>query len=206
MSGVYGETVVIQLRLELSSAETRQALHVSDSQWQALVTADAEVIPGVMQALIEQVHYDGPSGAVAVQLRTPEDSPMGSPALAFEYKIPRRRGRALPAFRLRPANETLTRPPRLARLLALAHKLEGVVRAGQVKDYAELARLAHISSARIGQIVILGLLAPAIQEHILFLPAEQAGLIGERELREIGREPRWDRQRARFDELLGPRG
>ena len=142
---------------------------------------------------------------VAVTLRTPENCPLDRHALAFEYKIPRRRGRALPAFRLRPASETLTRPPRLARLLALAHKLDGVVRAGKVKDYAELARLAHISSARIGQIVILGLLAPTIQEHILFLPAEHAGLIGERELREIAREPRWDFQRARFDELLAAR-
>ena len=138
-------------------------------------------------------------------LRAPENFPSDSPALSFEYKIPRRRGRALPAFRLRPASEALTRPPRLARLLALAHKLEGVVRAGQVKDYAELARLAHISSARIGQIVILGLLAPTIQEHILFLPAEQAGLIGERELRAIAREPRWDLQRAHFDQLLATR-
>jgi len=155
-----------------------------------------------MQALIERIFYDGPSGAVAVTLRAPENSPIDSRALAFEYKIPRRRGRALPAFRLRPASETLTRPPRLARLLAMAHKLEGVVQAGQVKDYADLARLAHISSARIGQIVILGLLAPAIQEHILFL---HAGLIGERELRAIAREPRWDLQRARFDQLLAAR-
>jgi hypothetical protein len=139
---------------------------------------------------------------VAVTLRTPKNSPIDRHALAFEYQIPRRHGRALPAFRVRPASETLTRPPRLARLLALAHKLDGVVRTGKVKDYAELARLAHISSARIGQIVVFGLLAPAIQEHILFLPAEQAGLIGERELRQIAREPRWDLQRARFDQLL----
>jgi hypothetical protein len=89
--------------------------------------------------------------------------------------------------------------------LALAYKLEGVVGSGKVKDYAELARLAHISSARIGQIVILSLLAPAIQEHILFLPAEEAGLIGERELRDIAREPRWDLQQVRFDQLLAAR-
>jgi len=41
-----------------------------------LVSADAEVIPGVMQALIEQVRYDGPSGAVAVTLRAPTNSPI----------------------------------------------------------------------------------------------------------------------------------
>jgi hypothetical protein len=197
-------SIVIQLRSQFSGVESRQVFQMSDSDWQALVLADAEVIPGIIQALIEQIHYDGSKGTVGVKLRTPEGF-RDDVASTFEYKIPRRRGRALPAFRLRPARETLTRPPRLSRLLALAHKLEGVVRSGKVKDYAELARLAHISSARIGQIVMLGLLAPAIQEHLLFLPAEQAGLIGERELREIAREPRWDRQRARFDELLAAR-
>ena len=131
------------------------------------VLADAKIIPGVIQALIAQIHYDGPSGSVAINLRTPEDSTIEGHTL--EYKIPRRRGRALPAFRFRAANETLTRPPRLARMLALAHKLDGVVRVGQVKDYAELARLAHVSSARIGQIVMLGQLAPSIQEHILWI-------------------------------------
>ena len=170
-----------------------------------MVLADAEIIPGVMQALIERIDFDGPSGQVAVTLRAPVNFPIEGHPVTFEYKIPRRRGRALPAFPLRPAKETLTRPPRLARLLAQAHKLEGLVRTGQVKDYAELARLAHISSTRIGQIVMLGQLAPAIQEHILFLPAEHAGLIGERELRQIAREPRWDLQRARFDELLAAR-
>jgi hypothetical protein len=93
----------------------------------------------------------------------------------------------------------------LARLLALAHKLEGVVRSGKVKDYAELARLAHVSSARIGQIVILAQLAPAIQERILFLPSEHETPLAERELRAVAREPRWDRQQALFERLLAVR-
>jgi hypothetical protein len=93
----------------------------------------------------------------------------------------------------------------VARLVALAHKLEALVRSGRVKDYAQLARLGHVSPARIAQIVILGQLAPEIQEYLLFLPAEFAGQIGERELREVAREPRWDRQRARFEQLLGGR-
>ena len=198
-------SIVIQLRSQLSGAETRQASQVSDSDWQAVLQADPEVIPGVIQTLVSQIRYDGPSGTVWVKLRATEGFQSEDHALAFEYKIPRRSGRALPAFRLRPASETLTRPPRLARLVALAHKLEALVRSGRVKDYAELSRLAHVSSARIGQIVILGQLAPAIQEHVLFLPAEQAALIAERELREIAREPRWDRQRARFEQLLAAR-
>jgi hypothetical protein len=126
--------------------------------------------------------------------------------MTFEYKIPTRRGgalpRALPLLQPERATEPVGRPPRLARLVALAHRLEALVRSGEVKDYMELAELAHLSPARIAQIVILAQLAPEIQEYVLYLSAEHAGLIAERELREIAREPRWDRQRACFQGLL----
>jgi hypothetical protein len=82
--------------------------------------------------------------------------------------------------------------------LALAHKLEGLVQSGHVAGFAELARLGHISPARLSQILILAQLAPAIQERILFLPGCEDGSIAERELREIAREVRWDRQQALF--------
>ena len=35
--------------------------------------------------------------------------------------------------------------PRIARLLALAHKWEGMVRRGEVKDYAEIARRMELN-------------------------------------------------------------
>jgi hypothetical protein len=80
-----------------------------------------------------------------------------------------------------------------------------VVRSGRVQDYAELARLAQVSRARIGQIVMLGQLAPAIQERILFLSTEHAGQIAERELLHIARLPRWDHQCESFERLLSAR-
>jgi len=95
--------------------------------------------------------------------------------------------------------------PRVARLVALANKLEELVRSGAVKDYRELARLAQVSPARIAQIVLLAWLAPDLQERILFLATDEAGWITEHELRRIAREPRWDRQRARFEQLLARR-
>ena len=94
------------------------------------------------------------------------------------------------------------RPPRLARLLALAHKLDGLVRSGAVKGYAELARLGHVTPARLTQIMILLHLAPSIQEYILFQPAGGLAFITELELRQIAREPLWDRQREIFERLL----
>jgi hypothetical protein len=90
------------------------------------------------------------------------------------------------------------RPCRIACLLALAHRLDDLVRSGTVKDYAELARLGHITRARVSQIVNLLNLAPEIQEYLLWLPSECAREVTERDLRRIAGEVRWDRQRERF--------
>jgi hypothetical protein len=67
------------------------------------------------------------------------------------------------------------RVPRVSRLLALAHRLERLLRTGVVKDYTEAARLGHVTRARISQIISLLYLAPDIQETILFLPLIQRG-------------------------------
>lgn len=56
------------------------------------------------------------------------------------------------------------RVPRIARLMALAIRFEQLISTGEVKDYAELARLGNVSRARITQIMNLRLLAPDIQE------------------------------------------
>ena len=52
-------------------------------------------------------------------------------------------------------------------LLALAHKWEGMVRRGEVKDYGEIARLHRLSRARVSQIAALALLPPSVQEALL---------------------------------------
>jgi hypothetical protein len=68
--------------------------------------------------------------------------------VTFEYKIATRRG-GLPVFRAEPASDPVGRPPRVVRLVALAHRLEALIRSGEVEDYVELAALAYVSPARI---------------------------------------------------------
>ena len=87
--------------------------------------------------------------------------------------------------------------------MALALRFEQLVREGQVSDYAELARLGHVSRARLSQIMSLTLLAPDIQEAILFLPATASGTnpITERPLRPLVAQPDWQRQRRLWDGL-----
>jgi hypothetical protein len=126
--------------------------------------------------------------------------------MRIEYDLPNRR--------VRGAKNSLTflqpleaaRPPRVTCLLALAHRFENLVRSGHVRDYAELARFGRVSRARLSQILKLLTLAPSIQEYLLSLPPRIRGeeVITERDLRNVLREPRWDRQRTLF-ELLARR-
>ncbi len=96
--------------------------------------------------------------------------------------------------------------PRAARLMALAIRLEELIRSGHVPSYAALARLVGVSRARVTQIANLTLLAPDIQEAILFLPPVVKGPdpITERDLRPIVAEPDWVKQRRLWESLTAP--
>jgi hypothetical protein len=95
------------------------------------------------------------------------------------------------------------RVPRVARLMALAIRFEGYLRAGQVSDHTELAELGHVTRARISQIMSLLNLAPDIQEAILFLPRTEQGrdAIHLRDLQPIARTVDWRKQRRMCDLL-----
>jgi len=88
------------------------------------------------------------------------------------------------------------RTPRITKLMALAIHLQDLVDNGVVRDYAEIARLASMTRARVSQIMNLTLLAPSIQEQILFMPKIFKGhdSISERTIREIGLIPCWHLQ------------
>ncbi len=106
-------------------------------------------------------------------------------------------GQALYQRNARP-EETPGRIPRVARLMALAIRLETLIATGRVPHYVALARLAHVSRARITQITNLTLLAPDIQEAVLFLPPVHQGPdpLTEHDLRPIVAELDWTRQRT----------
>ncbi len=88
------------------------------------------------------------------------------------------------------------RVPRVAQWLALAHKIDGMVRSGEITDLAEAAQRLNLTRARVTQITNLLLLAPQIQEAIIDLPLVTNGRdpITERQLRPIAAEPHWNRQ------------
>lgn len=96
--------------------------------------------------------------------------------------------------------EPLPKPPsRIARQLALAYKIERMIEAGDLRDYAEAARRLGVSRARVSQIFGLLHLAPAVQEGIV------AGVLRncERGLRRVVAEADWPAQVALEPRLVG---
>ena len=81
--------------------------------------------------------------------------------------------------------------------MALAIHLDGMIRRGEVRDYADLARLGRITRARATQIMNLLNLSSAIQEKLLFLPRTAKGrdVITEREARLTVSFLEWNRQK-----------
>ncbi len=105
----------------------------------------------------------------------------------------RRRGRpATP----KPATEALPRIPRITRLMALAIKFQDMVDRGEVRDYADLARLGFVTRARLTQIMNLLMLAPDIQEEIMGMGQATTGTPhAERHVRSVVKFVLWDAQR-----------
>src|SRR3954454_14774194 len=97
------------------------------------------------------------------------------------------------------------RVPKIARLMALAIRFDGLLARGEVKDYAELARLGHVTRPRVTQVMNLLQLAPDIQEQILFLPEIEGGRdpIKEWQVRPVAAEVDWGRQREMWGRLIG---
>lgn len=104
-----------------------------------------------------------------------------------------------------PKRKSPDRVPHVAKLMALAIRLDQLIREGTVADQAELARLGHVTRARLTQIMNLLCIAPDIQEEILFLPPTESGRnsVTERDLRPIAATLSWSEQRRTWRGCCG---
>lgn len=124
--------------------------------------------------------------------RVPRHAISVAPAATHVVRFEPRPKRASQREQVAPAG----RVPRVARLLALAHRIDGMIRSGELRDWAQAARLLGITRARMTQIANLLLLAPRVQEGILDLSNVTRGrdAITERALREASAHVDWQRQ------------
>ena len=196
--------------------ELRTALANFDELWQALTVREQV---RVIELLIERIEYDGEAGTVSITSPARRASARWKKeAGGMSVTITRRvqfnggaRGRkrledATPALGEVPASGGC-RPsecPAISRLMALAIRMQGLLEEGHVRDYAELARLGHVTRARVSQIMNLLNLAPDIQEDLLFLPRVEQGRdpIREHAVRPITATSDWGKQRRMWQTLI----
>ena len=133
---------------------------------------------------------------------------MSTPTLTFTSKLHLGRGQhgrveARAHAPAAPPPAPKGRVPRIARLMALAIQFDEMLRRGDVNDLAELARVGHVSRARVSQILNLTMLSPHLQQELLFLPPVEAGRdpVKEWQVRPIAAEPVWARQRRMWRKL-----
>ena len=106
-----------------------------------------------------------------------------------------------------PPREPVRRPARVAQMLALAHRLQAAIDQGEYQDRADLARQLGFTRARVTQILDLLLLAPDIQEQLLFAEAvDGVEQLSERALRRLLETLVWEDQRAHWAEFTGTAG
>jgi hypothetical protein len=101
------------------------------------------------------------------------------------------------------ASAASARVPWLARLLALAWHIDGLVRSGTLASYAATARLGHVSRARLSQIMSLLNLAPDLQEPLLLLehPSRGRAPLVLRQVLTVAAVLDWHEQRRRWRKL-----
>jgi site-specific DNA recombinase len=194
------EPVVITTLYELAGDPVREhlrsLLQVNQADWdRTAVLEQRRILAGAFDVirydhrekrvtlrLAPSVHSDGTSEEISTSLRERLFEAPDAPAPTVSLRGPR----------------TPSRLSSVARLLALAHRLDGLVRDGTVANYAELARYASVTRARVSQIMNLLNLAPQIQEELLFLSSSDAIHITERTLQRLASEPDWARQAELF--------
>ena len=95
-----------------------------------------------------------------------------------------------------------SRPLRVARMLARAHEMQAMIDRRDVRDRTELAERLGFTKARVTQLMDLLLLAPDIQEELLFLQVSAGrDRIHEHAMRQVVGTLIWTEQRARWAAL-----
>ena len=90
----------------------------------------------------------------------------------------------------RPVSRPRARSERLARQLALAHRIERSIEAGEVRSYGDVARRLGLTQPRVTQIMGLLSLSPVMQERVLL----REEVVGIRAATRASRETEWDQQ------------
>lgn len=165
-----------------SAADVEEALRGFNGLWQQMPPKEQERF---IKMLVNEVRHDGRTGTVTLAFRSAGIRQLcirsgneehchadpGNRHLEMQFRLRPLFSAPEPPRRRTPAAVESGTLPRITQALALAIQFEGMVRTGEAKDYADLARLGCVTRERISQITKLRCLAPDIQKMLLMLAA-----------------------------------
>jgi hypothetical protein len=184
------------LASEPAGEHLRNLLQMNRVDWSRSASTEQRRI---LASAFEVIRYDHRQKQVRLIPKTSQaDLQPEELSVALSKRLFESPGSRAPESGLR-GQRTPDRLASIARLLAMAHRLDGLMQDGAVANYVELAQYASVTRARISQIMNLLNLAPSIQETLLFLPSSAAVLITERSLQRIASLRDWGRQVQLFE-------
>ena len=125
------------------------------------------------------------------------DKQITDTGMRFEFKPDLKKPRHVLNSRRIP----IKKDPLLRQNLVLAYQIEELFGKEKAKNLGQVGQWLHITHARISQIMNLLLLAPDIQEEILFSGDEKVFQLTEHKIRKIPMEVNWTKQREMWNEI-----
>ena len=96
----------------------------------------------------------------------------------------------------------ISNEPKLRQYLVLAYQIQETLEKDAKLTSKQIAEWLNMSPPRICQIMDILLLCPALQQEILLSENKKLLSLGEYNVREIVKEPLWEKQRGIWDTLL----
>ena len=119
--------------------------------------------------------------------------------LKFEFNVNLKTVRHA-SYRCRMAK--ISNEPKLRQYLVLAYQIQETLEKDAKLTSKQIAEWLNMSPPRICQIMDILLLCPAIQQEILLSENKKLLSLGEYNVREIVKEPLWEKQIEMWDSLL----
>ena len=120
-------------------------------------------------------------------------------AMRLEFKVDLKRVRH--CERLTKAQE-VQKEPHLRRSLILAYDIQTLLRSGKAASLTQVGKWLNMTHSRISQLMTLLLLAPDIQEEIVFDKTGKVNGLTERHIRLIPVEADWQKQQELWQQVL----
>ncbi|MFA5146792.1 MAG: recombinase family protein [Candidatus Omnitrophota bacterium] len=140
-------------------------------------------------ALVKVVLYEAESKKVFITLQ--------SSTKIYEFNV----DLATSLVRETPKAVAILKEPKLRQFLILAYQIQGLLEDGKAKDLKQVADWLNITHTKMYLLLNMLMLAPSIQEEILFSDNNIIQLIPEYKMNEITREISWNKQKKMWQTL-----